>query len=141
MIRVVLDTNVVVSAALTRSGPSSAILELADQGLIQLWISPAIFDEYKEILGRLRVGVLPERARRMLSGLQRMGQFFAPTKTVSISPDADDNMVIECAEAAKAHYLVTGNIRHFPARWKYTKTVTPREFLNLWQLQKPMADK
>ena len=141
MIRVVLDTNVVVSAALTRSGPSSAILELADQGLIQLWISPAIFDEYKEILGRLRVGVLPERARRMLSGLQRMGQFVAPTKTVSISPDADDNMVIECAEAAKAHYLVTGNIRHFPARWKYTKTVTPREFLNLWQLQKPMADK
>jgi len=53
-------------AALTQSGPSSQILELADVGLIQLFISPPVFAEYEEVLGRLRIGVLPMRAQAML---------------------------------------------------------------------------
>ena len=50
-----------------------------------------------------------------------------------ISPDPDDVMFLACAEAAKAHYLITGNIRHFPSRWKYTKIVTPRAFIDIWK--------
>ena len=41
-------------------------------------------------------------------------------------------MFLECAEAAKAHYLVSGNVRDFPERWRYTRVVTPRQFLNLF---------
>jgi predicted nucleic acid-binding protein len=42
--------------------------------------------------------------------------------------DPDDNQFLECAEAAQADYLVTGNIRHFPEVWKET----PREFIDAW---------
>ena len=37
----------------------------------------------------------------------------------------------ECADAARADYLVTGNLRHFPRFWKKTKIITPREFIGL----------
>ena len=95
MIRVVLDTNVLASGALTPAGPSSAILELADRGLIQLWISPALFDEYTELLRRLKVGVLPGRSMGMLNGLQRIGYFVTPTSKVIVSPDPDYNLVMQ----------------------------------------------
>jgi uncharacterized protein len=131
MIRAVLDTNVIVSAALSPSGPPSQILEMADQRIVQLWLSPSILAEYREVLARIKVGVLPARARTMLNLLRAMSRSISPNKTVDISPDPDDNMFLECAEAAKAHYLVTGNSRHFPARWKYTRIVTPKKFIDI----------
>jgi uncharacterized protein len=131
MIRAVLDTNVIVSAVLSPSGPPSQILEMADQRVVQLWISPSILAEYEEVLFRIKVGVLPARAKAMLRLLSAMSRSISPTKTVDISPDPDDNMFLECAEAAKSHYLVTGNSRHFPARWKYTKIVTPKKFIDI----------
>jgi predicted nucleic acid-binding protein len=48
-------------------------------------------------------------------------------------PDPDDRIFLECAEASKADYLVTGNTKHFPKQWKYTKRVTPAAFLTLWK--------
>jgi predicted nucleic acid-binding protein len=68
----------------------------------------------------------------MLEQLEGIGRLVAPTKKVRVATDPDDNMFLECAEAAKAHYLVTGNARHFPQRWKYTQTVTPRQFVDLF---------
>ena len=52
MIRVVLDTNVVVSAVLSSSGPPYEIIALANQKLIQLYASVDAFDEYRAVLGR-----------------------------------------------------------------------------------------
>ena len=42
----------------------------------------------------------------------------------------DDDIFLECAQAAQAHYLVTGNLKHFLASWADTKVVTPRWFLD-----------
>ncbi len=50
---------------------------------------------------------------------------------VSISPDPADNRFLECAEAAQADYLVTGNKRHFPERWGKTVVVNARELLEM----------
>jgi len=44
--------------------------------------------------------------------------------------DPDDDIFLECAQAATAHYLVTGNTRDFPAAWFSTRIVTAREFLD-----------
>jgi len=52
-----------------------------------------------------------------------------PHELVSESRDDFDNRFLECAEAADAHYRVTGNKRHFPKRWKSTHIVNAREFL------------
>jgi uncharacterized protein len=48
-----------------------------------------------------------------------------------VSSDPDDNMFLECADAAWADDLITGNHRHFPKFWKKTKIITPREFIGL----------
>lgn len=50
---------------------------------------------------------------------------------VTVSPHEPDNRFLECAEAAAADYLVTGNRRHFPRRYKATEVVTPRQFLEI----------
>ena len=132
MIRAVLDTNVVVSAVLSPSGPPFEIIASASQKLVQLYASAAIFHEYREVLGRPQFDKLKALSDFQLSELSKICRFVIPRKRVTASTDRDDNIFLECAEAAKAHYLVTGNIRHFPERWKYTKTVTPRQFLDLF---------
>ena len=50
---------------------------------------------------------------------------------IEITSDPDDNMFLECADSARADYLVTGNQKHFPKFWKKTKIITPREFIGL----------
>jgi uncharacterized protein len=45
--------------------------------------------------------------------------------------DPKDNIFLECADEARADYLVTGNVRHFPRFWKRTKVITSREFVNI----------
>jgi predicted nucleic acid-binding protein len=52
-------------------------------------------------------------------------------KTLSISPHESDNRILECAEAARADYLVTGNTKHFPDRHKTTMIVSGRQFLDI----------
>jgi predicted nucleic acid-binding protein len=54
-----------------------------------------------------------------------------PTNRLDVSPDEPDNRVLECAEAATADFLVTGNKRHFPKRWKNTGVVNARELFDL----------
>jgi predicted nucleic acid-binding protein len=48
-----------------------------------------------------------------------------------VTQDPDDNIFLECADVARADYLVTGNQKHFPRFWKKTKIITPREFISL----------
>jgi predicted nucleic acid-binding protein len=48
-----------------------------------------------------------------------------------VAKDPDDDKFLECAGAARADYLVTGNQRHFPKFWKKTKVITPREFIGI----------
>jgi uncharacterized protein len=48
---------------------------------------------------------------------------------VQACSDPDDDCFLECAEAAQADFLITGNKRHFPKRWKGTEIVNAREFL------------
>lgn len=54
-----------------------------------------------------------------------------PFDRLEVCTDPKDNIFLECAEACRADYLITGNKRHFPAFWKMTKAVTGREFLSI----------
>ena len=56
---------------------------------------------------------------------------FTPGITHRISTHEPDNRFLECAEAAAADFLVTGNTRHFPKSWKTTKIVNARQFLDV----------
>lgn len=132
MIRVVLDTNVIVSAVLTRGGAEAYALDLAAIRKIQLCVSAAILAEYEGVLRRPKFSrVNPKAIDTVLGLIRRVAIVVTPKETLAVSSDEDDNRLLECAEAADADYLVTGNKRHFPEQWKKCLVIGARELVEL----------
>jgi putative PIN family toxin of toxin-antitoxin system len=129
MIRVVLDTNVLVSANLSEDGLEAWVVSLALNRKIQLHVSEPILHEYERVLRYPRLKFAAKEVARFLARLRRGSVLVTPTCKVSASPDEADNRFLECAEAARADFLVTGNKKHFPKRWKTTEVVNTRELL------------
>jgi len=130
MIRAVLDTNILVSALLQPLGPPAKLFLLALTGTgLELCISGEIYAEYEEVIRRPRLKRTQSEIENALRAVRENG-FWVKTKTrVDVCPDPDDNIFLECAEAAQADYLVTGNLRHFPRAWGVTRILTAREAL------------
>jgi putative PIN family toxin of toxin-antitoxin system len=126
---VVLDTNVVVSAHLKQDGLERFVLDLALSGFIRMFISDEIFEEYSGVQCRPRLGISQPLARNSLNLIKQAASNVRPKLVVDRSCDPDDNKFLECAAEASADYLVTGNKRHFPKRWRATRVVNAREFL------------
>ena len=131
MIRVVIDTNILVSALLQPEGLPAAVFMLALSGQVQLCVSNAIFAEYDDVIRRPRLKRPLDVIEGTLQSIRKLGHWIKPTIRVEECSDADDNVFLECAQAAKADYLVTGNLRHFPRFWRQTKIITSREFLTM----------
>ena len=121
--RVVLDTNVLVSALLKRHGNEALVLTATLAGKFELIVSPAVLAEYELVLPRPRFGFSPAEVRAALTALRHAGRLVRPTQTIEKCPDESDNRFLECAEAGRADYLVTGNTKHFPVRWGQTRVV------------------
>ena len=131
MIRVILDTNIVISAMLKSGGLPEAVFNLAIDGVIQLCVSEAILAEYEEVLRRDRLAIPPEKVATALARIREKGFLLTPTARVDAAAcpdDPDDLIFLECAEVACADYLITGNRKHFPGYWKATRIVSVREF-------------
>ena len=131
MIRVVLDTNVIVSALLQPLGPPAAVFLLVAGGAVQLCISGSVYAEYEEVIRRPRLARDEEVIAATLQTVREKGFWVRPTETIKACSDSDDDIFLECAHAARADYLVTGNLKHFPSSWASTLVVTPRRFLDL----------
>ena len=130
-LRIVLDTNVVVSAALKPAGLQRTVLLLSITKSAKLYISNEILDEYRAVLARAELGIRRPLRQQLIELIRRKSRLIVPSRLPQITIDPDDNMFIECTDAARADYLVTGNQRHFPKFWKSTKIITAREFLVL----------
>jgi putative PIN family toxin of toxin-antitoxin system len=128
----VYDTNVIVSATLKPESIPASLVALAMEGSVRLILSPEILEEYREVLKRPKFGFDPSAVDAFLNDLEKACQMVYPTKRVRRALDEPDNRFLECAKAAKAHYLVTGNKKHFPfSQFKGTKIVSPAEFAAL----------
>jgi uncharacterized protein len=128
-VRVVLDTNVVVSAHLNSEGYERSVLDLALSGKLRMFVSEAVLREYESVLRRPKFRLKSLHVSRSLRLLRAEAKMVAPYSQVSVARDAGDNRFLECAEAAKADYLVTGNQSHFPKQWRQTLIVNARELL------------
>ena len=131
MIRVVLDTNISVSALLQPLGPPAQVFLLAVGGSIQLCLSGNVFAEYEEVIRRPRLRRDEQVVTATLQTIREKGLWVRPTEAVRACSDPDDDIFLECAKAAGATYLVTGNIKDFPASWHGIRIVTPRGFLDI----------
>ena len=129
MIRVVLDTNVLVSGMLSRHGNEALVLRMTRSGILLACVSAAILDEYGLVLRRPAFRLPQSSIDEFLLYLRTEAILVAPCVGVTASPHESDNRFLECAEAAGADFLVTGNKRHFPKNWKETKIVNARELL------------
>ena len=129
LLRIVLDTNIVISAVLTRDGLESKILRHALSGEFRLYASIPILNEYFEVLRRPKFRFSEAAVQQVIDGIEFVATVVAPRRSLKICSDPGDNMFLECAEASHAEYLITGNLQHFPAAWKSTRVVSSRQFL------------
>jgi putative PIN family toxin of toxin-antitoxin system len=130
-LRLVIDTNVLVSAALKPDGLQRTTFLLAITRPGRLYISTPVLEEYVEVLSRPELSIRKGLRLELLQLIKNHGHLVAPSRRIEVTSDPDDNIFVECADAARADFPITGNRKHFPAFWKSTKIVTPREFVSL----------
>jgi putative PIN family toxin of toxin-antitoxin system len=114
VIRAVIDTNVLVSALISPSGNAALVVLAVQQGMVRPSFSEAILQEYTAVLARPRFAFASAEIAALLDMFRAKGDFFRPDKSVARSPDPADTKFLQCADAAQADFIVTGNKRHFP---------------------------
>jgi putative PIN family toxin of toxin-antitoxin system len=130
-LRLVVDTNVLISAALKPAGLQRTVLLLAITKPARLYVSRPILAEYQTVLARPELRIRKGLRQQLLQLIKNHSHIVAPIHHLEVTSDPDDNIFLECADVAAADYLVTGNQRHFPRFWKKTKVITPREIIDL----------
>jgi putative PIN family toxin of toxin-antitoxin system len=130
-LRLVIDTNIVVSAALQPEGPQRTVLLLAMTKPAKLYVSDAILTEYREVLSRPELQIRKGLRQQLLQLIRSHSNTVVPRHRLDVTKDPDDDKFLECADVARADYLVTGNQHHFPRFWKKTKVITSRELISI----------
>ncbi len=130
-LRLVLDTNIIVSAALKPDGLQRTVLLVAITRPARLYVSNPILLEYRMVLSRRELKIRKGLQQLYLQQIERTARLVSISRRIHAARDPDDDIFLECADAARADYLITDNSRHFPKFWKQTKIVTSREFVTL----------
>jgi len=133
MIRVVLDTNVYISA-LVFGGVPRKLIELVEVGAFRLVFSQSIRQETERIL-RQKFHWAKQRVASACQPLWELAEIVTPTGEISVAVDLDDNRILECALEAGASVLVTGDDHLLRLKqFKNIPILTPRIFLQqkLW---------
>jgi putative PIN family toxin of toxin-antitoxin system len=136
-VRIVLDTNVVVSGLLSPGGPPGRILDLLVAGRLHPLYDDRILREYRDVLARPRLRIAPAEAAAVLDLIEHDGLPIAAEPLPLELPDPDDLPFLEVAVAGAAEALVTGNGRHYrPLRGSHTAPViAPADFLDRYRLR------
>ncbi len=130
-LRLVIDTNVLVSSALKPESLQRTTFLLAITKPARLYVSRPILEEYADVLSRPELRIRKGLRQQLLQLIRNHSHVVVPSRRLEVASDPDDNMFLECADAARADYLITGNQKHFPKFWKKTKVITSREFIGL----------
>lgn len=137
MQRIVIDTNVMVSALIQRSYPYQIIYELFIEEKFQLCVSDDLLTEYYEVLSREKFSKFHDfyiRAETLLADIESKSIKYFPTIKLDLISDDDDNKVLELADECLADFVITGNTTDFTfPTYKQTKIVTPREYWENYQ--------
>lgn len=135
--RVVLDTNVLVSALIAPAGNPAVIYDAWQSGKFVLLTCATLLDELHETLRKPKVASLikPYRAGRLINQLKRLAEDVDPLPEVIRSSDPGDDFLLALAQAGNADFLVTGDksgllvlLSH-----QHTRIVSAREFAGLFE--------
>jgi putative PIN family toxin of toxin-antitoxin system len=128
--RIVVDTNVIVSSILNYKGVPGRILSAVFTGNCILLFDTRIMQEYREVLHRPKFGFNSNIVDSVLDFLEEQGEFIVADPCAVKLPDINDISFLEVARSGRADALVTGNRKHFPVKLcKPIKICTPAEFI------------
>jgi putative PIN family toxin of toxin-antitoxin system len=133
--RVILDTNVLVAALITRGTPPDRLYEAWRDGRFTLITSELQLDEFSRVTRRegVRFRIHPAAAGRMVNDLRRLATVVQKLPRVDVSPDPYDNFLLAMADASEADILVTGDKRGVLSlgRHRTTRIMTARAAVDL----------
>ena len=132
--RIVLDTNVLVSGMLTPFGTCGEIVRMLTSDELTLCIDARIIFEYQDVLYRPKFDINTNMIDIVIEYIENRAETFSTTPLSESLPDPDDDPFMEIAISAKVDCLVTGNLKHFPERCRFgIQVFSPREFLNYFK--------
>ena len=127
----VIDTNVLVSAAIKPESVPGQVVELVLDGVIVPLLNKAIIKEYRDVLLRPKFGFPEQLVNDILNEIGDCGIFVDAEHVDVMLPDPKDIVFYEVVMEERKEedaYLVTGNIKHFPEK---PFIVTPRQMINI----------
>ena len=129
-LRCVVDTNVLISAALNPRGlPRRAVQWVVDHG--ELLLSAPTFDEFASrfiLRAKFDRYLSAETRRAFVAEITRNATVVETTSRIAVCSDPDDDRFLELAVDGGAPFVVTGNSKDFPSRYDGVRILTPREF-------------
>lgn len=130
MIYVVIDTNVIVSALITKkpNAATTRVLELALMGEIVPLYDQDVLDEYLEVLTRKKFKLKEDSIQYIIKTITINGIDSLRTSFLEDMPDKDDRVFYELSLSEPDSLLITGNSKHFP---RTPRVVSPSEFLRI----------
>ena len=135
--RIVLDTNVLVSAVINPEGTPAKILRLLLNGKLILLYDARLLREYSDVLYRRKFGFRKSWISPVLDYFGSEGEYINADPVGSSFPDEDDKAFYEVAKSGNARYLINGNKNHFPDE---DLVVSPKEFLERYMKHEKSAD-
>lgn len=132
--KVVLDTNILVSGLLSPFGASAEIVRMAASGTLELCYDARILSEYRNVLLRPKFSFDQVHVGDLLDQIKTSGHIVAAKPLPKKLPDSDDEPFLEIALFGKVRCLVTGNLKHYPVKERQGMIVlTPAEFLETYR--------
>jgi len=124
--KIVLDTNIIVSALLSHQGFPAKVLNLVLSGNVEIVYDNNILSEYTDVLGRKYLNINQELAGIVLDFIEKDGEFKIAIPQNKQFNDEDDRIFYELYKSEDVDYLITGNKKHFPNE---KGIVTARDFI------------
>ncbi len=130
MIYAVIDTNVLVSALITHNSEAATtkvVRQLLEHAFVPLYDADIIV-EYEDVLHRAKFPILEETADTLISFIVENGIEASRSFYDNPMPDEDDRVFYEISLSHEGSFLVTGNLKHYPAS---PHVITPAQFLEI----------
>lgn len=141
-INVIIDTNVIISALLSKKDDVATVqvLNLFYDGLIDVYYSDKILEEYEDVLRRKEFKIRTNIIDNIINLIKMDGHLLMPNSLLEKTVDIKDQPFYELVmdKNMKNGKLITGNIKHFPIK---TNIMTPREFIEFYNKQKKEVGK
>ena len=132
--KIVLDTNVLVSGLLNPYGSPGQIVTLVAAGELSICFDSRILGEYRDVLLRPKFGFQVRHVEALLEQIHAAGKSVSALPLSRPLPDRDDEPFLEVALTASTDYLVTGNHRHYPTNLAAdVQVMTPAKFMAIYR--------